>query len=150
MEGDDFNRVSSTPGHSRRKKWNQASWAVTAKEEKLRSGEAKTPTISCNLAAESNICRAVQLTQKNLDYVFPLRYQDLVKTRQDAFITSLVSIKPVARRQARSDEPRKRGFTTEYNIPLPETAKKVKVCAASFCSILGVGVFIDRPRRQVL
>ncbi|XP_018493788.1 uncharacterized protein LOC108863745 [Galendromus occidentalis] len=126
---------------SRKAKWNSDSWEKTQSKLKRHCGEGKTAFVDCSHAADSSICQANKLTQDDLQYVNSLMYQDADKVRQDAFITSFVGFESVQRRRPRagSADSRQRDYTAQYSIPVLRSQPAVRVCAASFRSIMGVG-----------
>ena len=76
MEGDQFHPVSAFPGHSRKRQRDRANWAVTQKKLRLHGGGEKTPKIERKHSVDLMICNVSRLTPENLNYVYPLMYQD--------------------------------------------------------------------------
>ena len=85
--------------------------------------------VCCLHPAEGNTCNAAQLTEEDLNYAFALMYQDSDKSRQDAFLTSLVKTKKARRHRPRKPEPKGWKYSAEYHVPLQVDSETVTVCA---------------------
>lgn len=109
-------------------------WAKNKEKLRKYASDGSIPKVACN--HNDGFCKASELSTADCKRFHSLFYNNTTKVEQDAFITNCIQVQKIQRIRGKQNE-RKQEFSISYFIQRQD-GDNLKVCSASFCSILRV------------